>query len=60
MTQQDYRALCAELVNNIYAGQAGQMGWTNDAEDALLKRAAEACGSGYFTTTAWNIITQAQ
>lgn len=58
MTKEDYRALCAELVNNIYAGQSGQMGWTNSAEDALLKQAAEACGPDFFTPTAWNILTQ--
>jgi len=32
----DFRALCAELVDNIHRGSSGMLGWTSDQEDALL------------------------
>lgn len=54
-----YKQLCVDLVNNTHAGKAGQMGWTSEAEDQLLKCAAEACGPDCFASTTWNILTQA-
>jgi len=53
-----YKQLCIDLINNAHAGKSGQMGWTSEAEDQLLKRAAEACGPDCFAPTTWNILTQ--
>ena len=58
LAQEDYRSLCAELINSIHASRCTQMGWTEEKEDELLKRAALAVGEGYFTPTAWNILAQ--
>lgn len=38
----DWKALCAELVDNIHRGSSGMLGWTPEQEDELLERARAA------------------